>query len=108
MEVTVRNLPNDAKNEDILEYLEIAGPIKTYKFVREEERCTYEVTQTAPSSPTTTTSRPNSARSTWLTDTSKGEHSPSLPKAKRTLTIPSIINPKCAHLRTIWGSRYAV
>ena len=41
-EVTIRNLPNDAKNEDILEYLEIAGPIKSHRFVREEERCRFD------------------------------------------------------------------
>jgi hypothetical protein len=39
IEVTIRNLPNDAKNDEIIEYLEMAGPIKTSKFVREEERC---------------------------------------------------------------------
>ena len=35
IEVTIRNLPNDAKNDEIIEYLEMAGPIKTSKFVRE-------------------------------------------------------------------------
>lgn len=39
IEVTIRNLPNDAKNDEIIDYLEIAGPIKSSKFVREEERC---------------------------------------------------------------------
>lgn len=39
VEVTIRNLPNEAKTDDILEYLSIAGPIKSHKFIKEEERC---------------------------------------------------------------------
>lgn len=40
VEVTIRNLPNEAKTDDILEYLSIAGPIKAHRFLKEEERCT--------------------------------------------------------------------
>ena len=36
IEVTVRNLPNDATEPEIISYLEIAGPIKSKKFNKEE------------------------------------------------------------------------
>lgn len=32
VEVYVSNLPNNAPHEDIIEYLETAGPIKSYNF----------------------------------------------------------------------------
>lgn len=38
--MTIRNLPNEAAPEDILNYLEMTGPIKSHKFIREDERCT--------------------------------------------------------------------
>lgn len=46
--MTIRNLPNDASTEDIVGYLEIAGPIKSHRFLKEEERCKSWVIQTAP------------------------------------------------------------
>lgn len=49
VEVTIRNLPNEAKTDDILEYLSIAGPVKSHKFIKEEERCTIYLIQTAQS-----------------------------------------------------------
>ena len=34
VEVIVRNLPNEVRTEDILEYLSVAGPIKSCKFTK--------------------------------------------------------------------------
>lgn len=73
VEVTIRNLPNEAKTDDILEYLSIAGPIKTYKFLKEEERCKHPPNQTAQSSSITTPSPLSLAKSIWEIGTTRAE-----------------------------------
>lgn len=73
VEVTIRNLPNEAKTDDILEYLAIAGPIKSHKFTKEEERCKEIPIKIAPPWYTTSQSQHSTAKNIWGTSTTKAE-----------------------------------
>lgn len=73
VEVTIRNLPNEAKTDDILEYLSIAGPVKSHKFIKEEERCNTSSIKTAPSLSTMTHNQQSSAKNISVTGTTKEE-----------------------------------
>jgi RNA recognition motif-containing protein len=50
IEVTIRNLPNEVTKDEILEYLSVAGSIKSSRFAKEEERYSATVVYHDPES----------------------------------------------------------